>query len=255
MWLIEDSCDSLGSKYKNKYVGTFGDISTFSFYPAHHITMGEGGAVCTNNVLLAKIIRSMRDWGRDCTCKTGEDNRCGMRYKQQFGALPKGFDHKYVYSEIGYNLKNTDLNVAIGLAQLDKLEEFNRKRRENFKLLYDGLYKYKDFLILPKAQEHSNPSWFGFPITLTKECNFERELLLDFLNKRGIGTRLLFSGNIIKQPMFINNKIKYRVVGDMANTDTVMERTFWLGVCPLVTKQHIEEIVNAIGNFLEQEYL
>jgi len=255
LWLIEDCCDALGSKYLQKYVGSFGDISTFSFYPAHHITMAEGGAVCTNNNLLAKIIRSMRDWGRDCICKTGQDNRCGKRFTQKFGELPFGFDHKYVYSEIGYNLKNTDLNVAIGLAQLDKLEGFNKKRRENYKLLYDGLFQYKDFLMLPKPQEHSLPAWFGFPITLTEECGFERELLLEYLNKKGIGTRLLFSGNITKQPCFINNEIKYRVVGDLMNTDIIMSSTFWLGVCPLINKEHIQKVVNVIGEFLEQEDL
>lgn len=253
LWLIEDCCDALGSKYKNKFVGTYGDISTFSFYPAHHITMAEGGAVCTNSSLLNKIIRSMRDWGRDCICRTGEDNRCNNRYNWKFGELPVGFDHKYVYSEIGYNLKNTDLNVAIGLAQLDKLEEFNKKRNKNFKLLKEGLFHLREYLILPKSQISSIPSWFGFPITLSENCMFERDVLLKYLNDNNIGTRLLFSGNITKQPCFIDNNINYRIVGELYNTNIIMEKTFWIGVCPLINENDIKKIINTVESFIFNE--
>jgi len=251
LWLIEDNCDALGSKYNNKYTGTFGDISTFSFYPAHHITMGEGGAVCTNNNMLAKIIRCMRDWGRDCICKTGQDNMCGHRYDKQHGELPFGYDHKYVYSEIGYNLKNTDLNVAIGLAQLDKLEKFNRIRRENFKLLRNKLSEYTKFFHLPKAQMYSDPAWFGFLLTI-KDNKLNREELLKHLNKNGIGTRLLFTGNIIMQPYFKN--IKYRVVGELYNTNQILNNTFWIGINQLIDKEDINKIVDVIDKFLEGRY-
>lgn len=252
LWLIEDNCDALGSKYNGKYTGTFGDISTFSFYPAHHITMGEGGALSTDNNELAKIIISMRDWGRDCFCKTGIDNNCGKRFSQKFGKLPEGYDHKYVYSEIGYNLKNTDLNVAIGLAQMDKLEDFIKVRKSNFKLLYKKLKEFEDYFILPKATENSDPSWFGFPITLkVDKCSFKREYLLKYLNENKIGTRLLFGGNIIKQPYFINYDIKYKIASSLENTDYIMNNTFWIGTCPLITKDDIQYIYEKIRIFFK----
>jgi len=250
LWLIEDNCDSLGSKYNGKYTGTFGDVSTMSFYPAHHITMAEGGALCTNNPLLAKIARSIRDWGRDCWCPTGQDNSCKKRFEWKLGELPYGYDHKYIYSEIGYNLKNTDLNVAIGVAQLDKLSNFISIRKKNFSLLYQGLKKYESFFYLPKAEKNSEPSWFGFLVTLKDRCNFKREDLLKYLNEKGIGTRLLFAGNIVKQPYFIDYKIKHRIVENLNNTDTIMNNTFWLGVCPLIDAADIDKILKCIGEFI-----
>lgn len=252
LWLIEDCCDALGSKYDNRLVGTFGDIATFSFYPAHHITMGEGGVLVTNDNQLAKIITSFRDWGRDCYCKTGQDNSCGKRYSQQLGDLPYGYDHKYIYSELGYNLKNTDLNVAIGLAQMDKLNDFIEKRKENFKLLSEGLREFKDYFYLPKAEPNSDPSWFGFLITLKESCKFKREDLLKYLNENKIGTRLLFSGNIIKQPSFVDNNIKYKVAGDLKNTDYIINNTFWVGVCPSITEEDIFFITDRIRFFLNK---
>ncbi|MFH1125626.1 MAG: lipopolysaccharide biosynthesis protein RfbH [Candidatus Altiarchaeota archaeon] len=250
LWLIEDCCDALGSRYKNKLVGTFGDIATFSFYPAHQITMGEGGALITNDDLLARVIRSIRDWGRDCWCKTGVDNSCGKRYEWKLGDLPFGYDHKYTYSEIGYNLKNTDLNVAIGLAQLDKLESFIKARMRNFKQLYEGLSEYDRYFHLPKAEEDSEPSWFGFLLTIKEDCSFRREDLLKHLNRSGIGTRLLFGGNITKQPYFIDNKIKHRIAENLKNTDIVMNNAFWVGVNPLMDNEDVSRIVKSIGEFI-----
>ncbi|MEM3585163.1 MAG: lipopolysaccharide biosynthesis protein RfbH [Candidatus Woesearchaeota archaeon] len=252
LWLIEDACDALGSKYKNKMVGTFGDIATFSFYPAHHITMGEGGAVVTNNALLARIIRSMRDWGRDCWCKTGQDNTCGKRYAWKLGELPYGYDHKYIYSEIGYNLKNTDLNVAIGIAQMEKLPDFIVARRRNFERLFEGIKKFEKYFYLPKAEPHSEPSWFGFLLTIKEDAGFKREELLKFLEDEKIGTRLLFAGNITKQPYFIENKIKYRTVGNLKNTDLIMKNTFWIGVCPLIEEKDIKKIISAFERFIKR---
>jgi CDP-4-dehydro-6-deoxyglucose reductase, E1 len=246
LWLIEDSCDALGSTYGGRKIGSFGDISTFSFYPAHHITMGEGGAVVTENQILAQIARSIRDWGRDCWCRTGVDNTCGRRYSGQYGRLPEGYDHKYVYSEVGYNLKNTDLNVAIGTAQMKKLPQFIRARRRNYKLLADGLRDIQEYLILPQPEKNSNPSWFGFPLTLTDKCDLTRQELLKYLNAKGIGTRLLFAGNIIKQPYFIDSKAKFRVAKDLRNTEKIMEKTFWVGLNPLVSKSMTQKIVKTI---------
>jgi CDP-6-deoxy-D-xylo-4-hexulose-3-dehydrase len=250
LWLIEDACDALGAKQNGQFIGTFGDIATFSFYPAHHITMGEGGALITNNDQLAKIARSIRDWGRNCFCKTGEDNTCGNRFKFKLGDLPYGYDHKYIYSEVGYNLKNTELNAAIGLAQMDKLPEFLEKRKRNFNLLKEKLKKYEDFFILPEETKNSQASWFGFLLTLKENCKFTREDLLDYLNKNKIGTRLLFGGNIIKQPYFINNKINYRIVENLKNTDIIMKNTFWIGVCPLISEGDVEKVVEKIDYFL-----
>ncbi len=252
LWLIEDNCDSLGSRYNNQLTGTFGDLSTHSFYPAHHITMGEGGAVCTNNNELAKIARSIRDWGRDCWCQTGQDNSCRKRFEWKLGELPYGYDHKYIYSEIGYNLKNTDLNVAIGLAQMEKLNSFIEIRKRNFALLKNKLSKFQNYFILPEATENSDPSWFGFPITLKDNCPFTRKDILKYLNENNIGTRLLFGGNITKQPYFIENKIKYRIVGNLKNTDLIMNNTFWIGVYPGITEEKINYIMSIFDKFIKK---
>lgn len=252
LWLIEDNCDSLGSRYNNQLTGTFGDLSTHSFYPAHHITMGEGGAVCTNNNELAKIARSIRDWGRDCWCQTGQDNSCRKRFEWKLGELPYGYDHKYIYSEIGYNLKNTDLNVAIGLAQMEKLNSFIEIRKRNFALLKNKLSKFQNYFILPEATENSDPSWFGFPITLKDNCPFTRKDILKYLNENNIGTRLLFGGNITKQPYFIENKIKYRIVCNLKNTDLIMNNTFWIGVYPGITEEKINYIMSIFDKFIKK---
>lgn len=250
LWLIEDNCDALGSKYNGKYTGTFGHISTCSFYPAHHITMGEGGAVFTNDGLLNKIARSVRDWGRDCWCKTGEDNTCGNRFGWQFGNLPAGYDHKYTYSETGYNLKLTDIQAAIGVAQMDKLDGFIKKRKENFKFLYDSLKKYEEYFILPKWEDKADSSWFGFLLTVKEGAPFDRRQIVEYFQNNNIATRYLFSGNLLKQPYFIDNHVKYRVAGDLANTDLVMNNTFWIGVYPGLTKEMLNYIVNNFDSFL-----
>ncbi|MBT3394996.1 lipopolysaccharide biosynthesis protein RfbH [archaeon] len=252
LWLIEDACDALGSRYNKGLVGTFGDLATFSFYPAHHITMAEGGAVVTNNLLLMKIVKSIRDWGRDCWCKPGVDNTCKSRYSWKLGDLPQGYDHKYIYSELGYNLKNTDLNVAIGLAQLDKLNDFIEKRKENFKMLYKGLEKFEEYFYLPKQTTNSEPSWFGFLLTIKDHEKFKREDILKHLNSEGIDTRLLFGGNIIKQPYFIKNNPKFRIVQNLNNTEKIMNDTFWVGICPLINEEDINKIILSIGSFISQ---
>lgn len=233
LWLIEDCCDALGATYNGKHVGTFGDIGTLSFYPAHHITMGEGGAVFTGNAKLKKIMESFRDWGRDCWCEPGKDDTCGKRFTQQLGDLPFGYDHKYTYSRHGFNLKITDMQAALGLAQLEKLNDFVQIRRKNYDLLTAALSKHTSQLILPKATENSNPSWFGYLITVKPDARIKRDELVAFLNKKKIATRLLFAGDIRKQPYFKN--YNYRVVGDLKNTDVVMKDTFWIGVTPMVT--------------------
>jgi CDP-6-deoxy-D-xylo-4-hexulose-3-dehydrase len=248
LWLIEDTCDALGSEYNGKKVGTFGDISTLSFYPAHHITMGEGGAVLTNSFKLKKIAESYRDWGRDCFCAPGCDNTCNARFDQQQGDLPQGYDHKYTYSHLGYNLKITDMQAACGLAQLDKLEYFINKRKQNFKYLYDGLIRLGAYINLPEATDNSDPSWFGFPITIRDE-NFKRLDLLRYLSKNNIGTRLLFAGNLTKQPYFKN--IEYKVVGSLNNTDKILNDTFWLGVFPGLDKEHLDYIIEKVVDFFE----
>ncbi|AND85378.1 lipopolysaccharide biosynthesis protein RfbH [Clostridium tyrobutyricum] len=243
LWIVEDNCDALGSMYDGKYTGTFGHISTYSFYPAHHITMGEGGAVVTKNLELHNIIRSIRDWGRDCICPPGKDNFCGNRFSQQHGELPFGYDHKYVYSHFGYNLKVTDMQAALGVSQLKKLPDFIKTRKENFKRLYEGLNQFEDYLILPQSEKNSDPSWFGFPITLRENNGFNRNDVVKFLEKNKIGTRLLFAGNILKQPLFTENKIEYRVVDNLENTNTIMENTFWIGVWPGIDNQRIEYMI------------
>ncbi|GKX63865.1 lipopolysaccharide biosynthesis protein RfbH [Pragia fontium] len=247
LWLIEDCCDALGSKYNGQMAGTFGDIATVSFYPAHHITMGEGGAVFTKSHELKKIIESFRDWGRDCYCAPGCDNTCGKRFSQQFGSLPAGYDHKYTYSHLGYNLKITDMQAACGLAQLERVEEFVEARKANFKYLKAGLASCEQFLELPEATENSEPSWFGFPITLKEDSGVSRVELVKFLDEAKIGTRLLFAGNLTRQPYF--EKVNYRVVGELTNTDRIMNQTFWIGIYPGLTHDHLDYVISKFEEF------
>ncbi|MDR1916622.1 MAG: lipopolysaccharide biosynthesis protein RfbH [Synergistaceae bacterium] len=250
IWLVEDCCDALGSELTGKYVGTFGDISTFSFYPAHHITTGEGGAVLTNSPELAGLIQSYRDWGRDCCCKPGQDNRCGRRFSLKFGELPEGYDHKYVYSEIGYNLKATDMQAAVGLSQLKKLDGFIKTRRDNFKYLLDRLRGLGDKLLLPRAATDSNPSWFGFPIAIKPETGLNREDLLRYLESKKIGTRLLFGSNLARQPAYMGKN--HRVAGGLKNTDYVMNNVFWVGVYPGLSNEMLDFIVTSIESRLNR---
>ena len=249
LWLIEDSCDALGSKFENKNVGTFGDLATLSFYPAHHITMGEGGAVFTNSIKLKRIAESFRDWGRDCYCEPGKDNTCNKRFGWKLGDLPFGYDHKYTYSHLGYNMKITDMQAACGLAQLDRLEGFIKKRKENFNFLYKNLKELEEFLILPEAEKNSDPSWFGFPISLRENNKYNRNNLINYLNINKIGTRLLFAGNLIKQPYMKN--VLYRVSGSLKNTDFVMENTFWIGLYPVLTDKHLYYLLDIIKKFFK----
>ena len=243
LWLIEDSCDALGATYKGQMVGTFGDLATFSFYPAHHITMGEGGAVVTNSPLLKTLAESFRDWGRDCWCEPGKDNTCGKRFDWQLGDLPCGYDHKYTYSHIGYNLKLTDMQAAIGLSQLEKLPGFIAARRRNFQYLYDALKPLQEVLMLPEATPGANPSWFGFPIAVREDAPFTRDQLIRKLDASKIGTRLLFGGNLIRQPAY--KDVKYRVVGDLENTDFVMRNVFWIGVYPGLTEEMLQHVIES----------
>lgn len=248
LWLIEDSCDALGSTYDGQRTGSFGDTATASFYPAHHITTGEGGAVFVKSPLVRKQVESFRDWGRDCYCETGHDNTCLKRFGWTLGDLPEGYDHKYTYGHIGYNLKATDMQAALGLSQLAKLDTFVARRRENFDYLYKRLKKTPG-LILPKATPKSEPSWFGFPITLDPELDVNREDLLRFLDERLIGTRLMFAGNILRQPAY--KDVDFRVVGELTNTDIVMRRTFWVGVFPGLTEPMLDYIADSIIEFVQ----
>ncbi|PPS22311.1 lipopolysaccharide biosynthesis protein RfbH [Brachyspira murdochii] len=248
LWLIEDCCDAFGSTYDNKKVGNFGDIATLSFYPAHHITMGEGGAVLTDNPILKKAMESIRDWGRDCWCSPGCDDTCRQRFSQKIGDLPEGYDHKYTYSHLGYNLKITDMQAACGVAQLRKINEFIEKRKENFKKIKNKLEKFSKYLILPKEQENSDPSWFGFLISVKEEAPFTRNDIVKYLNDNKIGTRLLFAGNIIKQPYMIGRN--YRVVGELTNSDFIMNNTFWIGVYPGIDDSMIDYVELIIGEFI-----
>ena len=250
LWLIEDSCDALGSKFENQNVGTFGDLATLSFYPAHHITMGEGGAVFTNSKKLERIAESFRDWGRDCYCEPGKDNTCNKRFGWQLGDLPFGYDHKYTYSHLGYNMKITDMQAACGLAQLERLEQFIINRKENFDFLYKNLKHLEEFLILPEAEKNSNPSWFGFPLSLRKNNSFNRNELIKYLNENKIGTRLLFSGNLIKQPYM--KDVNFKVQGELKNTDFVMENTFWIGLYPGLSLRHFDYSCNKIKYYFKK---
>jgi CDP-4-dehydro-6-deoxyglucose reductase, E1 len=252
LWLIEDNCDALGSQYRGRYTGTFGDIATSSFYPPHHITMGEGGAVYTNNKDLARIIESMRDWGRDCWCPSGKDNTCGKRFEHQLGELPFGYDHKYTYSEFGYNLKATDMQAAVGCAQLDKLPGFIAKRRQNFTRLFEGLTPLDRYFTFIEATPGSEPSWFGFLMTVRDGAGFTRSDIVKWLEDHHIQTRMLFAGNIVKHPCFDvmrRDKTGYRVIGDLLNTNSIMENAFWIGVYPGLTDEMVDYMIDAIRTF------
>jgi CDP-6-deoxy-D-xylo-4-hexulose-3-dehydrase len=251
LWVIEDNCDALGSRYRGRLTGTLGDLATISFYPAHHITMGEGGCVVTNNPQLAAIAESFRDWGRDCYCAGGESNTCGTRFNQEFGTLPRGYDHKYVYSHIGYNLKVTDMQAAIGCAQLAKLDSFVAKRRANFEKLLEICRPYEDRLILPKATPHSEPSWFGFVITVREKAGFTRTDLARFLDANRIETRNLFSGNLLRHPAF--ESIPHRIVQDLTNTDTVMNNTLFIGVYPGLDHSQLDYVAEVFERFMGGE--
>jgi CDP-6-deoxy-D-xylo-4-hexulose-3-dehydrase len=248
LYVIEDTCDALGATYNNQLVGTFGDIGTLSFYPAHHITMGEGGAVFTQDGIKKRALESIRDWGRDCYCDPGVDNTCKKRFQWKLGDLPKGYDHKYTYSNIGYNLKITDMQAAVGLAQLDRIDKFISDRRNNFNFLKNGLKEFEDVLILPEATKKSNPSWFGFPITLRENTKFNRDEIIRYLEEHKIATRLLFGGNLLKQPYMKNRN--YRISGEIINSDTVMNSTFWIGVYPGLTESHLSYVIDKIRAFI-----
>ncbi|NTW41231.1 MAG: lipopolysaccharide biosynthesis protein RfbH [Cellulomonadaceae bacterium] len=247
LWLVEDSCDALGSTYRGQRTGSFGDTATVSFYPAHHITTGEGGAVFSKSPLVTRQVESFRDWGRDCYCETGQDNTCGKRFEWSLGDLPVGYDHKYTYSHIGYNLKGTDMQAALGLSQLKKLDHFIARRKENFAYLYERLNGVEG-LIMPQATEHSDPAWFGFPITLAADLDVNREDLMRFLESRKVGTRLIFAGNLLRQPAYRN--IDCRIVGDLRNSDIVMNRSFWLGVYPGLTTSMLDYAADALIHFV-----
>ena len=251
LWVIEDNCDAFGSSYKGKKTGTFGHISTISFYPAHHITTGEGGAICTNDLQLANIVRAFRDWGRDCYCVGGENNTCGKRFSQQFGNLPLGFDHKYVYSEIGYNLKMTDIQASIGSAQMEKLPDFCNRRKENFKVWHRIFSIYPDYFILPEATDGADPAWFAFIVTLKDGIPFTRDEITQHLNTNLIETRNLFAGNITKQPGFLNKQ--WRTIGLLTNTDYIMDNTFFLGTYPGLTRDMFDYAEKVIELFIKSK--
>jgi len=241
LWFLEDCCDAVGSTFRGRAVGTFGDLATTSFYPAHHITMGEGGSVLTDKPLLRTLAESFRDWGRDCWCAPGKDNTCGKRFEWQLGDLPCGYDHKYTYSHIGYNLKMTDMQAAVGVAQLDKLPGFIAARKRNFRTLYDGLRDLEEYFVLPEPTPGSDPSWFGFPLAVRPEAPFDRTWVVHYLESRKIATRLLFGGNLVRQPAY--RDVPHRVVGRLENSDFVMERVFWIGVYPGLTAEMIDYVV------------
>ena len=249
LWLIEDNCDALGTKYKEKFTGTFGDVATLSFYPAHHITMGEGGAVFTNNFRIKRIVESFRDWGRDCYCEPGEENTCKKRFEWQLGNLPYGYDHKYIYSHIGFNMKITDMQAACGLAQIDKLVSFIKKRKSNVDFLKKELSSLQEQILLPEAEPDSDPSWFGFPITI-KNLNFDRKEVIQKLTEKKIGTRLLFAGNLTKQPAYI--KKKFKISGDLKNTDLIMTNTFWVGIQPALGEEELAYVAGELKNIFKK---
>lgn len=251
LYLIEDCCDALGSTYNGRKLGTFGHVASFSFYPAHHITLGEGGAIATNDDIIARAVKSLRDWGRDCYCSGGENNTCGTRFSGQHGKLPSGYDHKYVYSHVGYNLKVTEMQAAIGVEQLKKLPGFCDRRRENFKLWSEGFKKWEDKFILPVATQNSDPAWFAFPVTVKKDAGFSRTELTNYLDTKLIETRNLFAGNILRQPAYLD--IPHRVVGDLINTDTIMNDTFFLGAYPGLSIKMIEYVLNVIEEFVSEK--
>ena len=253
LWVVEDNCDALGSRYHDQLTGTFGDLASISFYPAHHITMGEGGCVISDDETLGRIVHSIRDWGRDCYCAGGENNTCGKRFSQQSGRLPAGYDHKYVYSHIGYNLKVTDMQAAVGVAQLAKLERFIECRKNNFQKLYAILSPYQERLLLPHATPHSDPAWFGFVITVRKEAGFSRNEITGFLEANHIETRNLFGGNLLRQPAFAD--IPHRIVGNLNNTDLIMENTFFIGIYPGIADSHLEFIDSVFKRFMAGERL
>ena len=249
LWLIEDNCDALGAKYNNQFTGTFGDVATLSFYPAHHITMGEGGAVFTNNFRIKRVAESFRDWGRDCYCEPGQENTCNKRFGWKLGELPDGYDHKYIYSHIGFNMKITDMQAACGLGQLENLEFFIKKRKLNLEFLKKQLVEIQDYIVLPEAEPNSDPSWFGFPITIKENSNFERRDLINKLTKEKIGTRLLFAGNLTKQPAYI--KKNYKVSGKLPITDLIMNNTFWVGIHPTLGEEELSFVSKKILEFFK----
>ncbi|MCK4320994.1 lipopolysaccharide biosynthesis protein RfbH [candidate division WOR-3 bacterium] len=255
LFVIEDVCDAVGSTYNGRLIGTFGDIGTLSFYPAHHITMGEGGALITNDTKLARIIRSFRDWGRDCWCKPGHDNTCGKRFKWKLGDLPYGYDHKYIYSHIGYNLKITDMQAAIGIEQLKKLPIFIKARKNNFNKLYEGLKKYHKYFILPKWSSKADPSWFGFPLTVREKAPFSRNEITSFLEEQKIATRVLFAGNVLRHPAYIDSSFEYRVHGSLENTNKILNNTFWIGVYPGLNEEEINYILDIFAKFFNKRAL
>jgi CDP-6-deoxy-D-xylo-4-hexulose-3-dehydrase len=248
LWVIEDNCDALGSTWRGRHTGTFGDLATASFYPAHHITMGEGGCVLTDAPQLKSIVESFRDWGRDCWCPPGCDNTCARRFKWQMGELPPAYDHKYIYAHAGYNLKLTDMQAAVGVAQLRKLPQFIQARKRNWERLRHALAGLDDFLLLPHASEHTDPSWFGFAVTLRENAPFERNAMVEFLESRRIATRLLFAGNLTRQPAF--REVHFRMAGELVNTDVIMHRTFWVGVYPGLTEAMVDYIADAFHVFV-----
>ena len=247
LWLIEDCCDALGATFDGRHVGTFGDIGTLSFYPAHHITMGEGGAVFTSHPALRRAMETFRDWGRDCYCEPGKDNTCQRRFDWQLGDLPYGYDHKYIYSHLGFNLKITDMQAAVGVSQLEHLDDFIAARRRNFDSLKNGLKPLEEFFILPEPTPGSDPSWFGFVLTVRNDAPFKRDVIVRHLNERGIGTRLLFGGNLVRQPYMKGRN--FRVHGSLANSDTIMNQTFWIGVYPGLAEEHISYVLQVIREF------
>ena len=251
LWVVEDCCDALGSTYKGRKLGTFGHVSTFSFYPAHHITTGEGGMVCTQDPVIAKAVRSFRDWGRDCWCAGGQNGSCGCRYTRQYGELPLGYDHKYVYSHIGYNLKMTDMQAAIGSAQMDKLPAFIERRKENFRTWEKGFKPWEAYFVLPAAEPDSDPAWFAYPVTVKEDAGFSRTEFTDYLNQKGVETRNLFAGNMVKQPAYLHTE--KRIVGNLENTDVIMERTFFLGTYPGLTPAKISYVLDCVKAFFAEK--